>query len=540
MKSTILLCLALFASTILLQADNWDLFPFNQKTYYYFQTGDTETIAVYYMDYEEEIAEGILQFPLRTYVESLVSELYPLFIENQNILNPIRDVYLKSTDSEKPYAYIFNHHPDLYNPHIELFRDTLVFYPETSLGNSWEVRPNTYSSDAFPFSHLKITCVSTDFEEIVEGVIDSTKTFGIQAFDGENAIESPFDDITLKLSKNHGLVDWIAFGEWFNQYLRLDVRIVLAGFEADPGKTMGERTPLVADFFPYEAGDFLKWKYSDLIGSMNGNNTVTEIREDNITQVTKTDSIKSYLFNRKTTRTLTKKDNFTGSIDTLEFEIFEEDNMSATPHYFPQEYIDIAYWGFGFYAGSIYEDESTISVDYYDYVYLKKESSNNCGSHYRFSETQTCSSLVAYDINGETYYENPIWDINCPRKGTSYSTSFGILGTGQDYSHKSLRLIEANVSGCYFTNIKEEIYFASQITLHPNPTQNRFLLQLQNPKLQLQNLQLKITDIHGRTLQQLPVLQSTIEVDLSAQPNGIYLVQISDGTSWWTEKVVKY
>ncbi|MEZ4883824.1 MAG: T9SS type A sorting domain-containing protein [Chitinophagales bacterium] len=86
--------------------------------------------------------------------------------------------------------------------------------------------------------------------------------------------------------------------------------------------------------------------------------------------------------------------------------------------------------------------------------------------------------------------------------------------------------------------IEDGTYFAQQITLHPNPTNNRFVLHLQNPKLQ--NLQLTITDIHGRTLQHTPLLQSSIEVDLSEQPNGIYLVQISDGKSWWTEKVVKY
>ncbi|MGB0932428.1 MAG: T9SS type A sorting domain-containing protein, partial [Chitinophagales bacterium] len=90
------------------------------------------------------------------------------------------------------------------------------------------------------------------------------------------------------------------------------------------------------------------------------------------------------------------------------------------------------------------------------------------------------------------------------------------------------------------TNIESPTYFALQITLHPNPTNNRFTLRLKNPKQQTKNLQLKITDIHGRTLQQLPLLQASIEVDLSDQPNGIYLVQISDGKNWWTEKVVKY
>lgn len=77
MKPSFLLVLTFFVSTPLLQADNWDLFPFNQKTYYYFRTSQGETISTYFMDYEEETEEGVLQFPLRAYIESLLPICYP-------------------------------------------------------------------------------------------------------------------------------------------------------------------------------------------------------------------------------------------------------------------------------------------------------------------------------------------------------------------------------------------------------------------------------------------------------------------------------
>ncbi|MGB1243398.1 MAG: hypothetical protein ACPG49_12795, partial [Chitinophagales bacterium] len=66
----------LFFNAFSLQADNWELFPFNQKTYFYFETEDSKTISPYYVDFEEESGTYIRQYPLKNMIETATGGCY--------------------------------------------------------------------------------------------------------------------------------------------------------------------------------------------------------------------------------------------------------------------------------------------------------------------------------------------------------------------------------------------------------------------------------------------------------------------------------
>ncbi len=495
MKNIVLLAIICVTFSAL-QAENWDLFPYNQKTYYYFQSYGVKTITAYYIDYEEEKEDEVLQYPLRAYIESL-GVCYPPKPLGGNQLSHI---FYKPSANKPYYSYVYQ--PYLAPPSWESLQDTIDFYTDAQLDENWEVHSENFNNPDFAFSHLVITCTATNFEEIVEGVMDSTKTFGVQAFEGENPVDSDFDQIEIKLSKQFGLLKWTSFDEWFSNDLK--THITIAGFEDTEGNIMGERCPLVADFFPYEIGDVLTWEKSG-----------STIYQEEITDVERTDSTVSITFNSSATG----------------------ENQQKIFSYFPQYIVDLAHWRMGMGTIYDYEEESDDGSTPYRYLELRRMQDEDCGVNYTLEIEEKGCSFGTYDYEGSM--ECAMLCIGdcyiCQDK--YFSTTLGLTAIHiQNFGYQNL--IEASIGDCYFTNIESPTHFAEQITLHPNPTNNRFKLQLQNPKIK--DLQLTITDIHGRTLQQMPLLQSSIEVDLSEQTAGIYLVQISDGQNWWTEKVVKF
>ncbi|MFK7907995.1 MAG: T9SS type A sorting domain-containing protein, partial [Chitinophagales bacterium] len=454
------------------------------------------------VDYEEEKEGEVLQYPLRTYIESLGFCYPPKPLGG----NQLSHVFHKPSTNKPYYSYVYQpYNVESFDAptNWESLQDTIDFYTNAQLDENWEVHSENFKNPDFAFSHLVITCTSTDFEEIVAEVMDSTKTFGVQAFEGENPVDSDFDQIEIKLSKQFGLLKWVSFDEWF--FNDLKTHITIAGFEDAEGNIKGERSPLVADFFPYKIGDILTW---EVIGG--GSN----IYQEEITDVERTDSTVRVTFNSSAAG----------------------DNQQKVLPYFPQYIVDLAHWRMGMGTIYDYEEESDDGSIPYRYLELRRMQDEGCGVSYTLGiEEKGCSYIIEefgcgiLCITADCYV--------CRDK--YFSTTLGLTAVHvQSFGSQNLNLIEATVGDCYFTNIEPPTHFAEQITLHPNPTNNRFRLQLQNPKIK--DLQLTITDIHGRTLQQMPILQSSIEVDLSEQTAGIYLVQISDGQSWWTEKVVKF
>ncbi len=150
---------------------------------------------------------------------------------------------------------------------------------------------------------------------------------------------------------------------------------------------------------------------------------------------------------------------------------------------------------------------------------------------------EACSVGVSTALINRNFYYHP--DLGVIRYSTTVNARTSLIGYKiGDKQGGDISPIGSDTGEPIIDNIAPSNYFAQQITLHPNPTHDRFLLQLQNPKRQ--NLTLEVADIHGRTILSQEILEGEVEVNLSDSSNGIYLVQLSDGKHWWTEKVVKY
>ena len=87
----------------------------------------------------------------------------------------------------------------------------------------------------------------------------------------------------------------------------------------------------------------------------------------------------------------------------------------------------------------------------------------------------------------------------------------------------------------YITNRSTSIaeIGANTISVYPNPTTGIIYLQGQ-----LENAQIKICDVLGNTVYQNSGAPSNLQIDLSAQPNGIYFMSIQTGGGIVNKKIV--
>jgi len=501
MKTAMLLFFTLFSSIFSLQAENWDLFPYNQKTYFHFTGENVDAISPFYVDYLETHNEADYQYILRNYIEELSDGCYEslhtneLWIEHQfNFPNEVM-VYQDGWYGETVFEANLSNLP------------SLIFHAQAKVGDSWMIESDNYQD----FTHLLFTCNSIEEESVLD-LVDKVKTFRVHALQNSTPVNSPFNNIIFKISERYGLVQGIPL----KQFLQNEptVQMQLKGLEDEAGNLHGREAYTILDFVPeYSVGDILKWENNSFSNPWN----VNIYHRDSITDVTITATSISYTYNRVTNNEVEQEVvalyNQVKSYDISTFDtpinllyhqiaIDEQKNIFRIHHQlfppFP-------------YSLSLSENKY-LNIRYAE-IAIEKE----CAIAY---------NIAIYSPNS---YFHP--QLGLIRQSIVPSETESLIG--YRIGDKIGGDIEPIV-----TNIESLTHFAEQITLHPNPTQNRFRLQLQNPKRQ--DLQLTITDIHGRTLQQIPLLQSSIEVDLSEQTAGIYLVQISDGQNWWTEKVVKF
>ncbi|MGB1243399.1 MAG: T9SS type A sorting domain-containing protein [Chitinophagales bacterium] len=487
----------IFCNAFSLQAENWELFPFNQETYFYFETKDSKTISPYYVDFEEESGAYIRQYPLRNMIETATGGCYD-------------DLNLNYIEGQTAYKEVS------YNPHIlkkdayfryvfQVNSSTRVvhFYPQTNVGESWEMEGQVFTDR--PYSRLKITCVSNQFSSIFS-VMDSVKTFEIEAFNGENSIEAEIEKFSFKISKKYGLVEWFDFRAWalFDPI----TKITLAGFENENGEIIGETTPKVEDFFPYTEGDVLKWKEVAYIDGQYPNMYHT----DTITSVLKTNENISYTYNRNST------------IEFSDNTLYEtKSNEELTLEFFPQHFIDLHYWDLGMTGASgIY---STLDLN------LFEDKMGDASYLLHIADEGTlfgdCRVLYLPDLGGSHQFFSTTFGVELDSKDGGFS------GTGYYY----IQLQEAFIGEDYFTPIEENTLPSLQLKLSPNPTKDYFTIQTNtnsNTPIQLQ-----VFNLQGQSIFQSQ-FDDRIEVSLLDFPKGIYFVQASDGESQWIEKVIKY
>ncbi|MFK7907916.1 MAG: T9SS type A sorting domain-containing protein, partial [Chitinophagales bacterium] len=471
-------------NTISIQTENWELFPYNQKTYFYFETEDSKTISPYYVDFEEESGAYIRQYPLRDMIETATGGCYDdINLDNSSEFE-VKEI------SYKPYLLKQNAY-FRYVFQVNSSTRVVHFYPQTNVGESWEMEGQVFTER--PYSRLKITCISNQFSSIFS-VMDSVKTFEIEAFNGGNPIEAEIEKFSFKISKKYGLIEWFDFRAW--ALFEPTIKITLAGFEDENGELVGEAMPNAADFYPYSAGDVLKWT--------NGN-------KDSILFVEKNDTSIRYTYNRTKTKNIGNNE--------IEEKIYNEE---LTLIFFPQNFIDLHYWDLGMTDSEAYQ---TLNLDQ-----LEDENGEVEYILRTFHENtffQDCSIIEFLDLGTDLH-------IYSTRVGIKLEKSYyDVWGGGES----CLQLQEAFIGDDYYTPIEENALAPLELKLSPNPTQDHFTIQKNtnsNTPIQLQ-----IFNLQGQSIFQSQFGKS-IEISLSDFPKGIYFVQASDGENQWVEKVVKY
>jgi len=82
----------------------------------------------------------------------------------------------------------------------------------------------------------------------------------------------------------------------------------------------------------------------------------------------------------------------------------------------------------------------------------------------------------------------------------------------------------------------ETMEFQAIDALYPNPTTGKFSVTFSKA---LQNSDVLLTDVHGKTILQFKANGYKVEFNLSNVAAGVYFVRINDGDNTITKKVVK-
>lgn len=86
------------------------------------------------------------------------------------------------------------------------------------------------------------------------------------------------------------------------------------------------------------------------------------------------------------------------------------------------------------------------------------------------------------------------------------------------------------------TQPETQTAFEAVDALFPNPTTGKFFITFRKA---LDNAVIKIMDVNGRTVENFRVSGAKVEVSLSNQPAGVYIIVVNDGGIIINKKVVK-
>lgn len=85
----------------------------------------------------------------------------------------------------------------------------------------------------------------------------------------------------------------------------------------------------------------------------------------------------------------------------------------------------------------------------------------------------------------------------------------------------------------------KEIKTNASISVYPNPGTGKFKIQIDNGQLSMDNYQLSIYNILGEKIYQSEIQNQKSEIDISQQPNGIYIVRVNGSKQSLNQRIIK-
>ncbi|MDX9751279.1 MAG: hypothetical protein RBT71_09395 [Flavobacteriales bacterium] len=229
----------------LTKAQEWDLFPLDQRSHYLHDTDDGPAVSVHLMDSVRPTPQGdVLYFRWKLGIPGsgdCMEEILASEITYWNMdPNPV-DSLVARNDT------VFYHHPEVAAP--------FYFLPGAAVGQGWTI---TSAHPGNGYDQITITCAGIDEEEFW-GITDSVKTFTMEA-NGTLAGQTPVSDFQFRLSKHHGLLELVPFRSFLIHPASSDFfAMPLIGLERD-GEAHGFRQPKFHDYFHLSVGDILVWR----------------------------------------------------------------------------------------------------------------------------------------------------------------------------------------------------------------------------------------------------------------------------------------
>lgn len=103
-----------------------------------------------------------------------------------------------------------------------------------------------------------------------------------------------------------------------------------------------------------------------------------------------------------------------------------------------------------------------------------------------------------------------------------------------------MQWLDANMPGsCWNVGLAEN-FSDSKISIYPNPTSGKFRVQNSAPMaIGFRVQKINVMDVFGRTVQTINSEKGISDIDISNQPNGIYILRISSGDTFILRKIIK-
>ncbi|MEZ5013696.1 MAG: T9SS type A sorting domain-containing protein [Chitinophagales bacterium] len=241
----IVLCALLFTFQHV-QAQNWDLFPYGQKSFYIYE--DTDRLAIIYADsVEADIGSTVYRLNTNADVRSLISCYDETFDEYINYGGYSAELPLYVTVTDDSTICFWTDPLD----------STFVFYPKLPVGASWTIYNDYPAAD---FEHVTISCDSASILNIF-GTTDSVKYYSLSVDDTLTG-DFTIDKLTLVLSKAHGFIEYAGFNILLvpNNCSDCYKPFRMSGYIAS-GDTSGITLPKWSDFIQLQPGDFLRYHH---------------------------------------------------------------------------------------------------------------------------------------------------------------------------------------------------------------------------------------------------------------------------------------
>jgi hypothetical protein len=248
MRSQLRLTMLLLAALPnLAQAQYWELFPLDQRSYFQrTEWGSVELLDMFLMDSIRVTgSEQVLLFDARQTVggaedcTAQVLEAIPWWGWG---VSPDRiDSLLLRNDT------VFYH----------TFGSSLPFFflPQAQPGQSWTV---TSDASGNAWQQITITCAGVA-EESIWGVLDSVKTFTMSS-NGVNPGQTPISAFTIRLSRTFGLLEFVPFRLFLIHPPSVSFSSTTCIGLGRAGLELGFRPPDFSDFFQLQAGDIRLWR----------------------------------------------------------------------------------------------------------------------------------------------------------------------------------------------------------------------------------------------------------------------------------------